>query len=424
MANEAPQIPAQPKPLGLPVVQPVPIPDAAGFNPLNGGGIPHRLDKIAAMPSGVTIVEPYHERGSGESHEQVITYDVPFSKRQAFLNWLIGYSFTTPLGGEFNTQDVPIFLPNGNFVIYKQPIAALSRVIPAQSPTLPELYAAEYDLIGSGAFATNSPNSAAMDANGIALLDADLNPVVIPMIHYAGREVVGGGRFDEFFDGKARYSVTFRPRKYRIRTDAEAEQQVDGELCRYIERSRSYSLSGLPVNKLTAAGGIQQLQFIAGPQGIKGTPIPEGGVLPIMCSRLCYLWRQVPEVPWGAIENALGKVNAADFDVAGGVINAQDVPVQANPPRLGWIGYPRGTLLMEPPEIEEITMITGRVGFNIRYYFTLRPFGHNSFPAANGLFYPASFNGAIDNNGGPANPLFQFYDFTTLFKVPTPTLWQ
>jgi hypothetical protein len=63
-----------------------------------------------------------------------------------------------------------------------------------------------------------------------------------------------------------------------------------------------------------------------------------------------YIWHMIPRnnIPWTAIRNCMGKLNMFSFD--SGL-------------------WPKGTLLMEPPEIMPVTSPTGRRTANIKYRF-------------------------------------------------------
>lgn len=334
---------------------------------LNQSNIGYNVNKLLTMPDGVFEVDGYKETWEADDTHAVRVFDVLWSRRQAFVNWVLGYSNT-------------ILLPD-------QEAPFLSRTPPQQHPERYWLYATRIEMLqGLGAI-FNNPSVVACDNFGNPILDADGDPQFVPMICYVDTSTNT--------DGRARYAVHYNVLQHEIRTDAElaAMNSAAGEMERYVVRDFKFSLSTLPLPK--------QLTFAEGPQA--GVQIPANAAyifLPMQ--ELHYTWMYVPDPPYEAISACVGRVNSGPFDGA-----------------QGWPTRAPGTCLMQAPVIERHRTPLGRVCWNINYTFLYRPKGWSKFPATDGQFYLATYNGQLNGDTWVNSA-----DFSQLFQVPEPVTYQ
>src|SRR5262249_36735156 len=162
-----------------------------------------------------------------------------------------------------------------------------SREVPAQDGEFPHLYAQSARLLkGEGvsydaAFPTGNPKP-----NDTAVKIAYLNPLP--------------GALDDFgIHGYATYEMAFCTYAYQIRTD-QATIKLAGastpELERYVERSRKYSISSVPIVK----GVLRYVEGADGPRvvdgkAVNGNTVPENANYLLMPrEELVYTWHEVP----------------------------------------------------------------------------------------------------------------------------------
>lgn len=211
-----------------------------------------------------------------------------------------------------------------------------------------------------------------------------------------------------FLDGRAKMKVTYRSRDYEVRSDADAERAristelvtrtpCPTELTRYVSRKWSYSISAIP---LPLGKGGTVLKFSEGPAGVLGQEVKAGPPLLLPRKQITYTWHHVPDVPHAAIDACLGRTNLNKFD---------GVP--------GYELFEPDTLLMQPPEINRMRSVDGRICWEIIYKFDFNPLGWNTFPAANGRSYPATYGGG---GVGADNTPYLPADYNALWRLPAP----
>jgi hypothetical protein len=249
-----------------------------------------------------------------------------------------------------------------------------------------------------------------------AILTAALPRVVVPMIQFQQPSPLTGGQ--PFGDGLARFRVTYKPRRYRVRSDLNMivlqqtiPPNIGGggpgtltvtELQRFVERRRTWTVKSYTLPTQAGANG---LQFVGtNPVAYVQTQ----GLLAL--EEWTYIWHNVPDVPALAIAACIGKINNAPFDFLN--VNL--------PPSINQLHAPQ-TMLCMNPEVEEIEPnCRGRVRHKITYKFIKNPNGWNTFPQANGTFAPATFGGAAPDLVNATNLLYKFAPFDVLFTQPGP----
>lgn len=336
---------------------------------LNGivdeSSIPLDLAKLAEMPtSAVEREEGYQEEWGPDEHQKIRrVYGVPWTARDAFKCWAIGYQYTF-----FNDAGTP----------------TLCRIIPAQDPEHPWLYAESCRPIKYNGMGINRK---------IAILDASGEPV-IPSVT-AGVYSLASSSVNPLSqnanDGMLDYEVIYTPRDYEIRNDTDSADYGGGELNRYVVRDKDYSIQSFPVP-------LGQVFFTEGPN--EGTAIPAFGQnLLFPREALVYRWLDVPDEPILAIKACMGKVNESPFDGLSGALT-----------------YDAQTLLCLAPKRRRKRSKTGRVCWEVTYNLLFQPQTWNKFPDATGAFYEALY--------GDDTPVYQPVDFDQLFKVPDPVSYQ
>src|SRR5262249_12184449 len=117
-----------------------------------------------------------------------------------FVEWCIGYSVTNMIGSALQTD-----VQNANTFYYGEldptaptptPVATLSRVIPAQDPEQPWLFATDCDLMEGVGAIVQDPENYLIDQDGhVVLQNPDGKgqvPIVVPAIAYADNDQAGG----------------------------------------------------------------------------------------------------------------------------------------------------------------------------------------------------------------------------------------
>lgn len=361
----------------------------SGGSRLNQAHIGHDLPKLQDEPQGWRELDGYRERWREDDMVATRVFNGPWGQRKTFVDWLLGYSTTIVDPVSPNTAHL------------------LSRVIPAQHPEYPWIYATEVEeLTGVGAW-THSNQVFLQAADGNPVLQpfpgAGVLPVPLPMIHY-----YDSSTHDDSHSCTMR--VTYRHRDYEVRADADAWAQPTKELSRYVSRFFQPAIQSLPLSRLSA-----QLFFKEGP--VAGTNIPEGGVRLLPTMQLQMVWHQVPDIPWDAFAACTGKINSKAFDGAP-----------------GYRSYPAGTLLCQAPQVKRMRSVVGRVIWEITYRFDYRgsitaavgggPATWNHFPNEEGKFYLAGhYPGSYGANVTPT-PVYAWADFDQLFVPPAPTNYQ
>lgn len=403
-----------------PDAPPVPVPPAVPVPPLNQSGIGHNLAKLNAEAAlSFFEVDGYREHFADGDIQATRVFDVPWGQRAAFVQYMMGYSTST-------------LVPSPNAGLTPAS-GKISRVIPAQHPLLPYLYASRCELIlPQGAYG-DDPNVVAVDGNNAVVQDfplgdqfrpqADPGNLTSELISIAGVPQPAGFpdpaknlgkkqprrvQFIRYYDsstgndGLARYAVQYTPRMYTIRDDNElatwaATNNAPGwapaallapEMGRYVEREIDYAAVNLPV-----PSGV--LQFSEGP--FAGQPIGQlGNVLIMGTMQLRHIWHEVPDPPIQQLMSCVGKVNSELFDGLD-----------------GFPSYPSGTLLCLAPRMTRYRSATGRYRWRCQYNTVFRPQGWNNFPASDGNFYPVV-------NKTTGNPPYASTIFTTAFFLPPP----
>lgn len=358
----------------------------------NHSGIGHDLKKLALMPQGWNELDGYRESWKENDMKATRVFNGPWGNRKDFIDYLLGYS----------TAELDVL--SGNYF--------LSRIVPAQHPEFPWLYAIEVEeLQGVGAY-TNNPNAFVQDALGNPVVQQVFDPergkipAVIPLgiIHYYDSSSLRD-------TSSCTLRVTYRHRAYEVRNDEDAYKQPTRELSRCVTREYHPAIEHLGLSRLTG-----RMFYSEGPAGTKGSNIPEGGVMRIPTMQLTMTWHQVPDLPWGAFQNCTGKINLNKFDGAP-----------------GYREFPAGTLLCHAPRVDRWRSITGRIRWEIVYRFDYRgsvtafdgtPATWNHYPDSFGFFCAAGFypNGFVD--GGANVPVYQSANFDELFKAVAPVSYQ
>jgi hypothetical protein len=345
---------------------------------INQSGIALNMAKLAQMPALWWDVDGYKERGSSHgSQEAERVFEGPWSTRFSFYQWALGYET--------------------NVAINSKP--TLLRSIPAPHPTIPWLYATDYELIRAHGVWVNDPNVPLLDANGNQVPNPNDplgRPILIPMIAYADGATG--------LDGIAQVRVRYEALPYEVRDDAETAFNGLTEMARYVIRSKTYALNSLPIpgHNLFWAEGDDQ-----------GKPISANSLnLITPTSEITWEWVRVPDPPWDAIKATEGRINDAPFDVPYKVSGVTVSPFGS--------GFDTGTLLFIAPKEDRIPRtIAGRVSFSLGYKAIYRPTGWNKFPHKSGNYFFAT------NDGTPnGKPFYQSASFPDLFKMPPPLNYQ
>lgn len=377
--------------------------------------------KFQARPDALEEIDGYRENFRGEDHYVTRCYQFPWSARGACLEWLLGYS-TSSLDQSLIANDpataasVQTWLdwisqapPDPTIVLPPAAGWKLSRVIPAQDPDRPWLFASEWELLqGIGAWTDDRAGNRINGPDGIQVFIND-EPLTAGGITYFENPPDADNVVEE---GMAKIRVTYRPRPYAVLDDAQMVARGKGELGRYLIRQEQYNVEALPLARL-AATGKAPLSYCNPPNGLAadgsddpgdlaGVAIPEAGIQLLPTSMLNYTWVDVPERPLTAYSLCVGKINADPFDGVGGSPT-----------------YPAQTLLCQPWQTKRTISPTGRVNWQITFKFLFHPQGWNRFPTSQGKFLYATFSSK--KGGDPTAPtVYRTANFNSLFQVPPP----
>jgi len=343
----------------------------ATFSSIQTGG-PIWLTPPNNPPSGWQEMDGYQEEFGIDASRATRLFVGPWITRYDFVQWALGWTFSIPSATNPGQGQ-------------------LVRLLPAQHPEFPWLFAMHVKLVkGLGAW-TNNPYVGAQDECGNVATDPvtgyAVNP--IPMICY----------FDEatgLDTHSCLYAVDYEAVDYEIR---DTSYLPNGEMSRWVTKSFTFSSKALSVPS-------NRLQFADG-----SGPIPEPGIQILGSQEWTYLWRQVPDVPWSAIQNSVGGVNNAPFD--------------GDP---GWPSFPTGTMLCLSPETIRHRGPTGRIVWDVAYKFLYfdpnpgGPSGHNYFPKISGSTLTWVL-GTMDGTT-TGQTLYPSVDLTKLFVPPAPQNYQ
>lgn len=363
---------------------------------LNQGGIGLRVAKcLKTVFPTVKTCPPYRETWTNEgTHSVKIGYLVPFPLCKAFVEWMVGWSTVANLSQNPLPDDPAIY----NIV----------RIIPYQCPKpgYEFFYVSDIDcgddnekpawLTDPSVYMHTITGDALDKDDGVAAFAAGPNG--------KNKNIIAEEwPMFKLTDGKSsdfvvRYTVTFTPRNYEVRTDGElslpANRPNQGELERYVERQFRSAVQNLP---LPAAAGYK---FADGPPGIIGQVIPAAGAqLIVMTDELNYIFYEWPDNMGTALEQVIGFINRAAWDGA-----------------RGWRSYPAGTLLMQAPlERKRYRHATGRYYYRNTISMLFRPQGWNYYPASDGKFHLVTSNGLP---GG--STIYQTADFNQILSPQAP----
>ncbi len=355
------------------------------------GLVPIDQDKWSRFPPEVGwSQEGYSERRNNRGEEEVILQaEVPWGLVDFFRQFCLGYSWVEELN-----------LTNG--LMHREP--------PLQCPKYgsQHLYCSDCDLVTPQGYVVNDPNVIVREGDGTPVFKGLPNlqdgqgaqppanqppptTIPIPWPAWADRTTAR--------DGLALMRLTFRPRRYIVRSDKQlAAVDAANELARYVERGKVSALQSLP---LPTGAAI----FLDGPHN--QTAIPTAGQFLLMpTDNLTYCWKEVPSPPWDAFKSCLGAVNANPFD---------SYALTGSP-------YPAGTLLCVAPhqrwEVHRQT--TGLFCWDVYYTLLYRPQGWNSYPDADGKFYPVGYATKVNDVN---KPIYPSADFDDLFRPGVPVQW-
>jgi hypothetical protein len=374
----------------------------------NLSGIGHDIDKLAAE-----ILEPFvevdgyreHYTADGSDIHAVRYFDVPWSQRDSFVSTCLGYSqWRTDAQGR-----------NG-----------ISRKIPFQHPERPYLYASRVELLSiSGAYVNSTELFA--QAPGVAMGGGEPNTVPVVVTPDIQKQLLKDGvegvvlglpltlymaaylDKSRLRDGLARFAVTYTPRNYEVRSDAELDTKfASNELARNVSRQPGFAGQNLPFPN----GSIGFAKDPGTPTpAIGGQSIPTSGLFKVMgITHLAYTHHDVPDIPWAAIQAALGSINSVAFDGLA-----------------GYPAFPAKTLLCNAPTIRRRRNAVGRYTHDITHNFSFRNVPWTHFPAIDGNFYRVTLTEIIAPFGlnfglmGPGNrDIWPLTDFNALFAAAGP----
>lgn len=394
------------------------------------GGIAHNLAKFAQKPADFFEADGYEERDGEQGEEVIRTFVGPWSQRLAFKAWALGYSYRQ--------------IKNTGLAQ-----AIIRRVIPAQDPQRPHLFACAAQILtqSSGAWVID-PNNQPLAANGTpvagqidctAFIDnveqGSIGSVTVPPADAPpGFAPVITNPSGKFSDGSCRIRVTYRPRADDILDDTTVDTipyvngtstiggpvTGPGEMARYVERRYLPSIEALPLSRVNSTNG---LQFIPGP-GVAGGPtyapapyagnaIFEAGVIQIMSLQVEWRIRDMPDAPLQRLMSMMGKVNRYGFD--GPYYNLP-----------GYIGFDPGILLFQQPSwTGKYRSRTGNVVWRevvVRGVARAVNGGWNAGPASDGNFYPIGWAVPLGGGSTAYNPVYQSVDAWPAIWAPSPII--
>lgn len=225
--------------------------------------------------------------------------------------------------------------------------------------------------------------------------------------------------------GFAEYELTFEPLQYEVRTDAEMDTldaPLNGcELSRYV--IRRYRFGG---NNFTLQPGSLHWRDYLLADGANSTrsQINSEAVRPFPNANVIYTWLNVPIIPWSAITNCIGKVNASETGAAAPSGKFDYRPDwQGNVyPLSGTVidGFLPGTLLFEGvSDITPKVTAAGQMLYDITYNFFYRPDGHNKIYRAATDSFERVVRVSTKNDPNSANwkDLLDEATFSSLFVI-------
>lgn len=401
------------------------VDDAGYAGPRNDSEYTLNVAKFQARPDALEEIDGYREHFRSEDHYTTRCYQFPWSARGACLEWLLGYSINS-LDQSLIATDATAAAslqtwldwisqspPDPTIVLPPAAGWKMSRVIPAQDPNRPWLFASEWELLqGMGAWADDAANNVVDSGEPVRNPDGSL--LLAGGITYFENPPDDHGEVEE---GMAKIRVTYRPRPYAVLDDAQMIARGKGELGRYLIRDQQFNIEALPLAGLANSGGVK-LKYCAPPSGVSadghddpggsppngllGVPVGQPGIQLLPSSLLTYTWVDVPDLPWVAHGQCVGKINANPFDGVGAA------PL-----------YPPRTLLCQPWTTKRTISPTGRVSWQITFRFVFHPQGWNYYPTSQGKFLYATFTDKV--NGDPNAPVvYKSAPFETMFQIPPP----
>lgn len=368
--------------------------------PIHDSNIKLNAKKVDQFPTwAVEYAGGYRESWSedGSANQTERTFVIPWTKRAEFRDYMIGYAWV-----EKSVLHNMVRIGADGFV---------KRVIPAQDPEYPYLYASKCELIEGagkavrGRFFTKREVDGTPPAPdvGFHAQFGGVPPKLLPearrdepdeknslrdKITYVGDEENRPANEPKVGEGKAVMRVVYTPRTYRIFDDDEVrlmmEQQgihtslwrYSHEMVRWVTRTRTFSYQMLPLAALQASAK-NKLTFTEGPY--VGAVVPEPGVITVPVVTFLYEW--ITPGICNAAMNVQGKVNQQIFDGFDGA------PL-----------FPRRTLLCQTPTVERLPPgPRGHAMYRITYRFDYKANTWWSFPAKDGQFYTATFGGEDPN---------------------------
>lgn len=380
----------------------------------NSSNIGTDLAKLAQMPPGWVEIDGYKEHFLRDDTAAVRYFRGPWRGRQAFYEWCLGFSDVVVLpnnqqqafdeGGRIVLGRGGIggagLLGGGGGAIQVNPANQtpfLTRVPPAGHPEFTWLFAVGCELVRGDGAIRNNPTVFAQNPDGTRFLDPAGLPVPVPMIEY-----FDNGRPGTDTALSAVVAVSYRNLEFEVRRDSDlAKTPTQTELERNVVRRIDSSAGFLPL-----PSGI--IKFYEGPPGVKGNDIPQNANNIIsFTSELLYGWIDVPDPPWVAISECVGKVNSVNFDGA-----------------RGWPVYFPGTLLCESPKVERHRSPLGRISWDCWFRFLYRSAGWNKLPASKADGTEKGYYG-VSYGGNPNNPgIYDATDLSQLFVPPPPVIYQ
>ncbi|MCC6421625.1 MAG: hypothetical protein IT429_25680 [Gemmataceae bacterium] len=328
--------------------------------------------KLALKPVSFVLADGHRERWRKDEQQITEVYIGAWGERAAFVEWVLG-----------SERIVEPEAPTG--------YGSMARVVPAQHPEYPWLYATEAEVTPAGGAIFEEP-----------LLDEERNELG----DVVGHKIIAGklwyiDRSSNSDQNTCKVQVTYRSLPYTVRTDQELLDMhgkfptVPYELQRYVTRERTYAVNAIP---------LPGLAFKWAEGKFSGASVPENAVqLLFPTGALRYTWHSVPVVPDDAISSCEGKVNKEPFDGAKGART-----------------YPPGTLLCQAPQVKlNPRSLTGARTYDITYVFLYRPTGWNKLPDADGDFNLVTRDGTPD-----ADTPYKEALFDVLFFPPIPVEFQ
>jgi len=240
-------------------------------------------------------------------------------------------------------------------------------------------------------------------------------------------------------EGYADYDVSYEVLPYAVRTDSEMDDLQTAyplptacELGRNV--IRQYRMGG---NQFTIQGGFlyyrDQLNPVGTTRDKLPNPIPEGYPKIFPECNVLYTWKDVPGIPWTAINNCLGKVNS-DLSIGGPYSGAPSGVFDYEPDYFSLAytgapvaGFPPGSLLfLGTADIKPERTAAGQIVYSISYAFSYRPSGSGTHDPKG---HNAIYRGADDTfqrcvRGAYATQaqanwvdILDSADFTSLFRL-------